>query len=175
MEQQAEDTPRDQALLEAFEPVSFDGGELRVRVVGDAAASAISTSRASQLGPLVQALVGRNVRVVLEQSSDLARPAARVAPNAVTAPIGRASAPTPGSPASPGSPAAPGSLPAPTATPRALTDAGADEAVRTHPIVRKVAALFDATIVRVESASTLPVRESTPDEDDDETAGEPNV
>lgn len=173
MEQQAEDTPRDQALLEAFEPVSFDGGELRVRVVGDAAASAISTSRASQLGPLVQALVGRNVRVVLEQSSDVARPAARVAPNAVTAPIGRASAP--GSPATPGSPAAPGSLPAPTATPRALTDAGADEAVRTHPIVRKVAALFDATIVRVESASTLPVRESTPDEDDDETAGEPNV
>lgn len=57
----------------------------------------------------------------------------------------------------------PGSRSAP---PRALPAAGADADVRSHPVVRAVADLFDATIVRVERAGALPPAAAQEAEDD---------
>jgi hypothetical protein len=63
----------------------------------------------------------------------------------------------------------------PVAAPRALPAAAADADVRDHPLVRAVADLFDATIVRVERPGTLPPSASAPDADEDAAQGDEHV
>ncbi|MBL9141437.1 MAG: hypothetical protein JNK53_06175 [Phycisphaerae bacterium] len=122
MEKHAELSPREQATLEAFEPVSLSGSSLTVRSKDGAAGASFAASRMELLTSMVRIAAGSPMRVTLE------------------AVVARAPA---------------------------LPTAAADDSIRNHPIVRKVAMLFDATIVRVETSGTLPVdRPQTPEDDD---------
>lgn len=115
----AEASPRDQAMVDAFEPVSWADGTLvvrRARGGGGAGGSAI----VDMLAAVASRAAGRTVRVRVD-----AEPVARrVEQVAVAAPAGRAPSPR-------------------------------DDAMASHPLVREVSALFDATIVRIESAGSL--------------------
>lgn len=134
MEQRAADVPREQALLEAFEPVALEHGGLRVRVRGAAANAGYAASRIGQLQAMARAAAGGALRVSIDEPA-----------------------------------------PAAAASPRALPAAGADDTIRNHPLVRSVAALFDATIVRVESAGTLPADEAVLGDTEETPAGDVHV
>jgi len=134
MEQRAEGNARDQALIESFEPVALDAGELRVRPL--AASASYAAARVDQLAALARAAAGAPIRVAMDKRDS----------------------------------------PAP--QPRALPSAAADDEVRTHPLVRQVAELFDATIVRVEAAGTLPAARAHAEgagETDTDSSGDEHV
>lgn len=114
----AEASPRDQAMVDAFEPVAWTDGTLVVRRArgGGAAGSAV----VDMLSAIAARAAGRTVRIRVD-----AEPVARrIEQVAVPAPEPR-------------------------------RPAFRDEAMASHPLVREVSALFDATIVRIEAAGSL--------------------
>lgn len=129
----AESSPRDQAMAEAFEPVAWDGTTLTVRRTG--AGGIAGTAIQDMLASLASRAEGRPVRVAVQGAA----PAAPV-PAAATV---RAPRRDPG-------------LDAPEVSPanRPAAPRG-DDGVVSHPLVRAVADLFDATVVRIEAAGTI--------------------
>lgn len=117
----AEGSPRDQATVDEFAPVAWDGAVLAVRPAraGGASGSAIC----DMLAAVASRAAGRPVRVRVDAPPPALRPAEQAAPPARV----------------------PGRAPS-----------LRDDPVAAHPLVREVSALFDATIVRVEAAGTLP-------------------
>jgi hypothetical protein len=114
----AESSPRDQAMVDAFEPVSWSDGTLVVRRARGGGAG--GTAIVDMLTSIAGRAAGRPVRVRVD-----AEPVARrVEQVAVAAPAARRPAPR-------------------------------DDAMASHPLVREVSELFDATIVRVEAAGSL--------------------
>ena len=116
----AESSPRDQAMVDAFEPVSWSDGTLVVRRARGGAAAA-GSAVVDMLVSIASRAAGRPVRVRVD-ADPVAR---RVEQVSVPAPEARRPAPR-------------------------------DDAMATHPLVREVSALFDATIVRIEAAGSLP-------------------
>lgn len=115
----ADASPRDQAMVDAFEPASWSDGTLVVRRARGGAAAA-GTAVVDMLVSIASRAAGRPVRVRVD-ADPVAR---RVEQVQVAAPESRRPAPR-------------------------------DEAMATHPLVREVSALFDATIVRIEAAGSL--------------------
>lgn len=114
----AEASPRDQAMVDAFEPVSWSDGTLVVRRARGGGAG--GTAIVDMLASIAGRAAGRPVRVRVD-----AEPVARrVEQVAVAAPAAR-------------------------------RPAARDDAMASHPLVREVSELFDATIVRVEAAGSL--------------------
>jgi hypothetical protein len=121
----AEASPRDQAMVDAFEPVSWSDGTLVVRRARGGGAG--GTAIVDMLTAIAGRAAGRPVRVRVD-----AEPAARrMEPVSVAAPAAR-------------------------------RPALRDEAMASNPLVREVSELFDATIVRVEAAGSLPAGGSQP-------------
>lgn len=116
----AESSPRDQAMVDAFEPVSWSGGSLVVRRARGGAAAA-GSAVVDMLVSIASRAAGQPVRVRVDADPVVRR----VAQVPVPAPEARRPAPR-------------------------------DDAMATHPLVREVSALFDATIVRIEPAGSLP-------------------
>ena len=139
MQDAAEPSPRDQAIVDSYVPVAFDAGMLVVRSPrpGGAGGSAVQEMLAS----LASRAAGRTVRVRIDAEPEARR---RPVPSADGAPA----------------PAAP--RPAADARPTDAASAASrgpslrDDPVAVHPLVREVSALFDATIVRIEAAGSLP-------------------
>ncbi len=129
----AEPSPRDQAMVEAFEPVAWDGMTLTVRRTG--AGGIAGTAIQDMLASLASRAEGRPVRVAVQG-------AASAAPVPAAATV-RAPRRDPG-------------LDAPEVSPanRPAAPRG-DDGVVSHPLVRAVADLFDATVVRIEAAGTI--------------------
>ncbi|MEI6475047.1 MAG: hypothetical protein WCO75_06610 [Planctomycetota bacterium] len=109
----AQASPRDQATVDSFTPISWTDGLLAVRCAPGAGTS--GTAISDMLASLATRAAGRTVRVRVD---------------------------------------------ADTTTPRRMETAAApslrDDPTVRHPLVLEVSALFDATIVRVEAAGTLP-------------------
>jgi hypothetical protein len=130
----AEPSPRDQAMVEAFEAVGWDGVTLTVRRTG--AGGIAGTAIQDMLASLASRAEGRPVRVTV----------VGVAPDAAAAPRRDAVA----------------QVPEVTVPSRAAAPRGDDGAV-SHPLVRAVAELFDATVVRIEAAGTISVQATDTD------------
>lgn len=131
----AEPSPRDQAMVEAFEPVSWDGVTLVVRRTG--AGGIAGTAIQDMLASLAARAEGRPVRVTVQGAAPVASsPAPAAAP--ARAPRRDAGIDTPEV-----------SVASRTAAPRG------DDGVVSHPLVRAVAELFDASVVRIEAAGTI--------------------
>lgn len=120
----AEASPRDQAMVDSFAPVSFADGVLVVRRAR-AGSGAAGTAIVDMMVSLATRAAARPVRVRVD-----ADPAPRKV-EAVAAPAV--------------APQLPGRAPS-----------LRDDPVVKHALVREVSALFDATVVRVEAAGTLP-------------------
>jgi hypothetical protein len=148
-------------VVESFEPVSVADGILTVRRArpGGGAGTALQ----DMLAAIASRTAGRPVRVRVEANASAAAqsavpatpPPSRPAVTLVAPARLRAPEDAPASrPAARGEP-----------TPMAASDAAPsaasaraedDRAAATHPFVRQLADLFDASIVRVEAAGTLP-------------------
>jgi hypothetical protein len=134
----AEPSPRDQAMVEAFEAVGWDGVTLTVRRTG--AGGIAGTAIQDMLASLASRAEGRPVRVTV----------VGVAPDAAAAPrrdVRRDAV---------------AQIPEVTVPSRAAAPRGDDGAV-SHPLVRAVAELFDATVVRIEAAGTISVQATDTD------------
>lgn len=131
----AEPSPRDQAMVEAFEPVGWDGVTLTVRRT--AAGGIAGTAIQDMLASLASRAEGRPVRVAVQGT----------APAAVSP--ASASGAVRGSRRDEHLDAPDGSVTSRPAAPRG------DDGVVSHPLVRAVAELFDATVVRIEAAGTI--------------------
>jgi len=129
----AEPSPRDQAMVEAFEPVAWDGVTLTVRRTG--AGGIGGTAIQDMLASLAARAEGRPVRVTVQG-------AAPAAPVPAAAPARAPRRDT-------GVDAPEVSLANQPAAPRG------DDGVVSHSLVRAVAELFDATVVRIEAAGTI--------------------
>jgi hypothetical protein len=128
----AEPSPRDQAMVEAFEAVGWDGVTLTVRRTG--AGGIAGTAIQDMLASLASRAEGRPVRVAVRGG----------APDAAAAAAPRRDARRDSGP----------EAPAVTVVSRPAAPRGDDGAV-SHPLVRAVAELFDATVVRIEAAGTI--------------------
>jgi hypothetical protein len=120
----AEASPRDQAMVDSFAPVSFADGVLVVRRAR-AGSGAAGTAIVDMMVSIATRAAGRPMRVRVD-ADPVPRKVEVVAAPAVA-------------------PQLPGRAPS-----------LRDDPVVTHALVREVSALFDATIVRVEAAGTLP-------------------
>lgn len=131
----AEPSPRDQAMVEAFEPVAWDGMTLTVRRTG--AGGIAGTAIQDMLASLAARAEGRPVRVAVQGAAP-----------AAASPV-PASAPTRAPRRDTGADAPEVSVTNRPAAPRG------DDGIVSHPMVRAVAELFDATVVRIEAAGTI--------------------
>ena len=145
----AEASPRDQAMVEAFEAVSWDGVTLAVRRSGPGGVA--GTAIQDMLAELASRALGRPVRVAVEG------PRAAPARPEPTAP--RADASSRAGDARPGAAEHPPEV----SVTRATTAPRGDDGAVSHPFVRSIAELFDATVVRIEAAGTLPPQAAGPD------------
>lgn len=135
----AEDSPRDQAVVEAFEPVALDGSTLVVRRPG----SAVQVAGAIRdvVTDLASRAAGTPVRVEVElpRPSPVRDAARRPFPEPAPARPEGAAPPAPQRPAPRG-----------------------DDGVVSHPFVRGIAELFDASVVRIEAAGNLEAEAAAP-------------
>lgn len=158
MEDAAAASPREHAVVESFVPVSAADGVLVVRRArpGAPAGSALQ----DMLAAVATRAAGRAMRVRLEAAADAAPapvpvPVPPARPTVTLVAPARALAPD----RSEARPAA--SVPA--SAPRAdaagvahVAPSADDRAVAVHPFVQQLSDLFDARIVRIEAAGTLP-------------------
>jgi hypothetical protein len=126
----AEPSPRDQAMVEAFEAVGWDGVTLTVRRTG--AGGIAGTAIQDMLASLASRAEGRPVRGGAPDAAAAAAAAPRRDARRDSGP----------------------EAPAVTVVSRPAAPRGDDGAV-SHPLVRAVAELFDATVVRIEAAGTI--------------------
>ena len=134
-------------MVECFEPVSVDAGVLTVRRSRPGAAA--GTALQDMLAAIATRAAGRPMRVQVEAGGAAGAPAAVRAPAPPSRP-----AVTLVAPARMRAPAE-----APERTPEdapAPARAAADRDAAAHPFVQRLAELFDARIVRIEAAGTLP-------------------
>lgn len=161
-------------MVESFEPVSFADGTLAVRRAQPGGGS--GTALQDMLAAIASRAAGRPVRVRVEAgvtanpSATVPVPAAParptvtlVAPARLRAPE-EPPAPRPTSREEPAPAAAPD--PVPSSAPARAED---DRAAAMHPFVQQLADLFDARIVRIEAAGTIPAS-SVPPADPAESA-----
>lgn len=161
IERSAGDSPREHAVVESFEPVSVADGILTVRRArpGGAAGTALQ----DMLAAIASRAAGRPMRVRVEAGAAAAPPAAVQVPALPPRPTVTLVAPA--------RLRVPDELPAPHPAPRhepapaAAADAAPsasparaedDRAAALHPFVQQLSELFDARIVRIEAAGTLP-------------------
>jgi hypothetical protein len=159
-------------VVESFEPVSFADGTLAVRRARPGGGS--GTALQDMLAAIASRAAGRPVRVRVE-AGVTANPSAMVpAPAPPARPTVTLVAPArlraPEEPPSP-RPAsrdetAPAAAPdpVPSSAPARAED---DRAAAMHPFVQQLADLFDARIVRIEAAGTLPANSVPPAESAD--------
>lgn len=159
-------------MVESFDPVSFADGTLTVRRArpGGGAGTALQ----DMLAAIASRAAGRPVRVRVEASASAAASAALPAPLPSPRPtvtlVAPARLPAPEEPPSsrPTSREAPTPVAAPDAAPAAVpARAEDDRAAATHPFVQQLADLFDARIVRIEPAGTLPAGSVPPNDSSD--------
>jgi hypothetical protein len=158
MEDAAAASPREHAVVESFTPVSAADGVLTVRRARPGAPG--GTALQDMLAAVATRAAGRPMRVRLEAAGDAA-PAPVSAPvppprPAVTL-VAPARAPSTGrSEASPAAPTPAHAQPADAAAAAHVPPSADDRAVAMHPFVQQLSDLFDARIVRIEAAGTLP-------------------
>jgi len=147
-------------VVESFEPVSVADGTLTVRRArpGGGAGTALQ----DMLATIASRAAGRPMRVRVEAGAAAAAPAA-LRPPPAQRPTVTLVAPARLRPAEEASPSRPPSREEPTPVPAPDAPAAAsparaedDRAAATHPFVQQLADLFDARIVRIEAAGTLP-------------------
>ncbi len=139
MQDAAEASPRDQAIVDSYSPAAFDAGLLVVR--NSRPGGAGGTAVQEMLASLASRAAGRAVRVRIDAEAEVRR-----------RPVAAPGDPPPSAAARPAGAARPPA--AAGADPRGPSLR--DDPVAGHPLVREVSALFDATIVRIEAAGSLP-------------------
>ena len=175
MEDAAAASPREHAVVESFVPVSVADGVLAVRRSRPGAPG--GSALQDMLAAVATRAAGRPMRVRLEAAAD-AGPVPAVAPVPPARPTVTLVAPARA--LAPDRPEARPVAPSPAAAPRADSAAAApvvpsadDRAVATHPFVQQLSDLFDARIVRIEAAGTLPAA-AVPAADATEAPEEPD-
>ncbi|MFM8874278.1 MAG: hypothetical protein ACKOJI_13225 [Phycisphaerales bacterium] len=142
-------------MVESFEPVSVADGMLTVR--RSRAGGGAGTALQDMLATIASRAAGRPMRVRVEASAAAALPSPPPRPTVTLIAPARLREAEGASTSRPPSreeraPVA-ASDAAPTAAPARAED---DRAAATHPFVQRLADLFDARIVRIEAAGTLP-------------------
>lgn len=166
MEDVAQDSPRDMAMVGAFRPVGLDGAVLVVRPERGGGGG---TAMQEMLASLAARAAGRPVRVRVD--AERAAPP-RAVPIAREAPAARPGAPDARA-TEPDSTLAGAAEQRPAARSPAPGAALRDDPAANHPLVREVSSIFDATVVRVEVAGTLP--SPTEPAQDAEPDGDPSA
>jgi hypothetical protein len=158
-------------VVESFEPVSFADGTLTVRRARPGGGS--GTALQDMLAAIASRAAGRPVRVRVEGNVSAAAQSAVPLPSRPTVTLvapARMRAPEEAPTSRPPSREEPAPVAAsdaaPAATPARVED---DRAAATHPFVQQLSDLFDARIVRIEAAGTLPAG-SVPPADPAESA-----